>query len=163
MTPPSSETATTPLPLSSPISANSLPSNPFVMLPIGSTLAAPFFLVIEWIKATVSWLSMVGLVFGMQARSTNPPLAAALVPVSIVSASSFPGSRRWTCISIKPGETIFPLTSMTLSPLWGIFLPISAILPLSIRMSDTLFTPLDGSITRPPLSNNFIFSRLLLR
>ena len=40
----------------------------------------------------------------MQAIEVNPPASAAAVPVAIVSSSSRPGSRRWTCMSIKPGR-----------------------------------------------------------
>ena len=36
--------------------------------------------------------------------AVNPPRAAARLPVSIVSASSRPGSRRWTWRSTKPGR-----------------------------------------------------------
>ena len=34
----------------------------------------------------------------------KPPASAAAVPVAIVSSSSRPGSRRWTCMSIRPGR-----------------------------------------------------------
>jgi len=39
--------------------------------------------------------------------------AAARAPVSIVSACSMPGSRRWTCMSMKPGATMAPRASKT--------------------------------------------------
>ena len=42
----------------------------------------------------------------------KPPARAAAVPVAMVSSSSRPGSRRWTCMSISPGETIFPAASI---------------------------------------------------
>ena len=38
----------------------------------------------------------------------NPPAAAARDPLSMVSACSKPGSRRCTCMSMKPGATIMP-------------------------------------------------------
>ena len=41
--------------------------------------------------------------FGMQAMAVKPPAAAAAVPVSRVSFSGRPGSRRWTWTSIQPG------------------------------------------------------------
>src|ERR1035441_1718280 len=43
----------------------------------------------------------------------NPPAAAAREPLSMVSACSNPGSRRCTCISMKPGATIIPVASNT--------------------------------------------------
>ncbi len=66
-------------------------------------------------NSTVAWVSIGGSVLGMQAIEVNPPARAAAVPVSIVSSSSRPGSRRWTCMSIRPGETILPEASMTCS------------------------------------------------
>ena len=44
----------------------------------------------------------------MQQMDVNPPAAAAREPVSMVSACSMPGSRRCTCMSMKPGATIMP-------------------------------------------------------
>ena len=41
----------------------------------------------------------------------NPPATAAALPVAIVSLSSRPGSRRWTCGSISPGQTIRPVAA----------------------------------------------------
>ena len=43
-----------------------------------------------------STVSGTGLVFGIAQIVVNPPLAAAFVPVSIVSLCSPPGSRKWT-------------------------------------------------------------------
>ena len=48
--------------------------------------------------------SCAGSVFGIATIAVNPPSAAARLPVSIVSASSRPGSRRWTWRSTKPGD-----------------------------------------------------------
>ena len=58
-------------------------------------------------------LSFTGLVFGMQQMDVKPPAAAAREPLSMVSACSKPGSRRCTCISMKPGATIMPVASNT--------------------------------------------------
>ena len=44
----------------------------------------------------------------MQQMEVNPPAAAAREPLSMVSACSKPGSRRCTCMSMKPGATIMP-------------------------------------------------------
>ena len=54
---------------------------------------------------THSCESMVGVVFGMQHTEVNPPAAAAAVPEAIVSLYVCPGSRKWTCRSMKPGAT----------------------------------------------------------
>ena len=48
-------------------------------------------------------LSLTGVVFGMQATAVKPPATAAAVPVATVSLCSWPGSRRCTCMSMKPG------------------------------------------------------------
>ena len=49
----------------------------------------------------------------MHATDVIPPRpSAAADPVLIVSSSSAPGSRRWTCMSISPGQTIIPAASM---------------------------------------------------
>ena len=45
--------------------------------------------------------------------AVKPPSAAARLPVSMVSASSRPGSRRCTCRSTKPGVTMQPVASRT--------------------------------------------------
>ena len=45
----------------------------------------------------------------MQTMEVNPPRAAAAVPVAMVSLADCPGSRRWTCKSIKPGTNQFSL------------------------------------------------------
>ena len=59
-------------------------------------------------------LSFTGFVFGMQQTEVKPPAFAAAVPVAIVSLYSKPGSRRCTCMSIRPGTTSLPAASMTL-------------------------------------------------
>ena len=52
--------------------------------------------------------SLTGSVFGMQATAVKPPATADAVPVATVSLCSWPGSRRWTWMSISPGATIQP-------------------------------------------------------
>ena len=47
--------------------------------------------------------SSAGSVLGMATTAVNPPSAAAREPVSTVSASSRPGSRRCVCRSTSPG------------------------------------------------------------
>ena len=58
-------------------------------------------------------LSLTGLVFGMQATAVKPPATAAATPVATVSLCSCPGSRRWTCMSMRPGQTMNPLGTST--------------------------------------------------
>ena len=53
-------------------------------------------------------LSFTGLVFGMHATAVKPPATAEATPVATVSLCSWPGSRRCTCMSMKPGQTIKP-------------------------------------------------------
>ncbi len=57
--------------------------------------------------------SSAGSVFGMHATAVKPPATAAAAPVAIVSLCVCPGSRRWTCMSMKPGATIAPAASTT--------------------------------------------------
>src|SRR2546430_4745539 len=52
---------------------------------------------------TAAWLSVTGSVFGMAHTAVNPPATAARVPLAMVSTSSFPGSRKCTCTSTRPG------------------------------------------------------------
>src|SRR2546425_7872934 len=54
----------------------------------------------------------------MQQTAVKPPAAAARVPLAIVSLYSWPGSRRCTCMSMKPGHTHVPAASITAAP-WG--------------------------------------------
>src|ERR1700691_4262356 len=55
--------------------------------------------------------STTGIVLGMVQTEVNPPAAAAAVPVAIVSFCAWPGSRRCTCRSMKPGATMSPRAS----------------------------------------------------
>ena len=60
-----------------------------------------------------------GSVLGMQTTAVQPPSAAARAPVSIVSASSRPGSRKCTWMSTRPGATTQPSASSTSAPADG--------------------------------------------
>ena len=68
-----------------------------------------------------------------------PPLAAASVPVAIVSLCSAPGSRKWTCKSTKPGKTTLSETSIIS---W-----------LSGAILDSIFTTFSAFIKISALSN----------
>jgi hypothetical protein len=81
--------------------------------------------------------------------------AAARLPVSIVSASSRPGSRRCTCRSTKPGLTTRPAASITRSSATGaIASPTSEIEPSVILMSPVR-SPV-GSMIRAPVTSRLI-------
>ena len=73
-----------------------------------------------WDPANVSplaaALSTAGSVVGMAPTAVWPPRAAAREPLSTVSASSCPGSRRWVCRSTSPGATRQPSASRTVAP-----------------------------------------------
>ncbi len=77
-----------------PILDNSSPFCPFVIAPIGKTCITPSLCAFNLIYSTIISLSHTGLVFGMQQIVVNPPFAALLVPVAIVSLYSYPGSRK---------------------------------------------------------------------
>ncbi len=63
--------------------------------------------------ATTAASSSGGSVFGITTTAVNPPSAAARAPVSMVSASSSPGSRKCTWRSTRPGATTQPSASST--------------------------------------------------
>ena len=66
--------------------------------------------------ATTAGSSSGGVVFGIATTAVKPPSAAARAPVSTVSASSMPGSRRCTWRSTSPGATTQPDASSVSSP-----------------------------------------------
>ncbi len=103
--------ATTPAFFKPPMGANSSPAMPLVIAPLTKTFTAPSRSARSWMSATVPAESIAGDVLGMQTTEVKPPRAAAAVPVAIFSLAVWPGSRKWTCRSIRPGETIFPLAS----------------------------------------------------
>src|SRR4051794_18430549 len=105
-------------------------------------------------------LSFTGDVFGMHATAVNPPATAAAVPVATVSLCSCPGSRRWTCMSIKPGQRTSPSGILTtvVSESTVRSRPTRAPRAPSIITSNAPSRPFTGSTTRPPLSSRFIFN-----
>src|SRR5579883_164947 len=85
----------------------------------------------------------------------NPPAAAARDPVSIVSACSKPGSRRCTCMSIKPGAATRPVASRTSAAFaTAMFAPTPRMTPSSIHTSATPSRPEPGSMTLPFLMSS---------
>src|ERR1051325_1746971 len=148
---PSSLTATAPASTSSPNSVSCSPFWPIDTAAIGETRAFPARAAWRSTKPTVAWLSVTGSVLGIAQTAVNPPAAAAIAPVAIVSACSKPGSRRCTWMSMSPGATTLPAASMTLAPGWaGMFRPTASIRPSRMRTSARSSLPRGGSITRPP-------------
>src|SRR5207245_9589184 len=80
----------------------------FEIAPVGKAFTHAMAEARSLIHAIVPGLSGTGDVFGMQTTVVNPPAAAARAPESIVSLWLNPGSRRCTCMSIRPGATINP-------------------------------------------------------
>lgn len=91
--------------------------------------------------------SMAGVVLGMAKMAVYPPRAAPRAPVSTVSASSLPGSRRWLCTSTSPGATMQPVAPSVRSASRSD--PTAAMRPSTITTSATC-DPV-GSMSRPPL------------
>ena len=60
--------------------------------------------------------STTGSVLGIATTATKPPAAAARVPESRSSLCSWPGTRRCTCGSTKPGNRCRPSPSSTSAP-----------------------------------------------
>lgn len=96
-------------------------------------------------------LSFTGEVFGMQATAVKPPVTADRVPVATVSLCSWPGSRRCTCMSIRPG-VITRLEGMetTTVPACLQVLTDAGNAVALMRMSYTPSRPLAGSTTVRP-------------
>ena len=109
---PSSEKPTAPARGMRPISASSSPWRPLETAPTGKTRQRPVRSACLKMNSTIASSSIAGVVFGMHTTVVKPPATAASVPVAMVSASSCPGSRRWTWGSIRPGQTRQPSASM---------------------------------------------------
>ena len=97
--------------------------------------------------------STTGSVFGIAATRQKPPAAADRVPVSRSSLCSWPGVRRWTCGSTKPGNSVRPAPSTSSQPAGASIAPgspISAIRPSRTSTSRGASMPARGSSTRAP-------------
>ena len=154
---PSSLKPMTPDWASSHISANSLPALPLLTQPMGKTLTILASLAFFKTYSTTLALSTAGLVLGMAQMVVKPPLAAAWTPVAIVSLSSYPGSRRCVCTSMKPGQATSPRPSMTrqsggTSPS-RTGSPTCCTRPSMSRRSPVLSMPADGSSKRASRTN----------
>src|SRR5438128_9081669 len=146
---PSSLNIRTPAATISPISARVSPANPFVIAPTGNTSARPALTARSRTSCTTAALSVTGSVLAIGATAVKPPSAAALVPVSIVSLCSWPGSRRCVCISTRPGAITNPSQSRTSLP-EAFTAPTAAISPPSTSTSVVSSRPLAGSTTLAP-------------
>ena len=107
---PSSVNMRTPRRTNSAMGASSEPRRPMVMAAEGYTsqqAPAPS----SCTSRTTAAQSVGGSVLGMATTAVNPPRAAPREPVSMVSASSRPGWRRWACRSTSPGATMQPEAS----------------------------------------------------
>ena len=109
-------------------------------------------------NSTTLGSSTTGSVLAMQQTAVKPPAAAAAVPVAIVSFSSFPGSRRWVWISMKPGARSIPDASRTGRSVVTLFCQaISAISPLrTSRQPVRIFPPSGSAIFAPAIQNSFL-------
>ncbi len=147
---PSSLNAMQPAVASSPSSARSLPCRPLVTQPMGSTRASALSAARSSTYSTVPRLSIAGSVLGMAQTVVKPPRTAALVPVSMVSLYSNPGSRRCVWRSMKPGATTRPRASNTRAPAASMPRPTAATRPSRISTSPpSRSTPMAGSMMWP--------------
>src|SRR5579875_1065456 len=136
---PSSLTATMPASFIAAISASASPLLPTDAAPMGHTRTL----------AVAEARSFTGCVLGMQQTAVKPPRAADFVPVSMVSESSPPGSRKWQCRSMNPGATKSPEASRISAPCSERFAPTLEIRPPSSNTSSAASVLLAGSRTRP--------------
>src|SRR6478735_2510978 len=108
--------------------------------------AASAAVLINWI---VPALSAGGDVLGMHTTVVKPPAAPAWEPVRIVSLWVWPGSRKWTWMSTRPGHTTRPLASMTLADFFCAGERLFTNLPSAMKTSPLASRFEAGSITRP--------------
>ena len=94
-----------------PRSARASPARPTVTAPTGCTSHQPASRPSRHTCSTTPAVSAVGVELAIARTEVKPPIAAARVPVSTVSASSLPGWRRWVCRSTSPGSSTRPAQS----------------------------------------------------
>ena len=99
-----------------PSSARRWPPSPTVTAPTGKTSQCPASRPSRHTCSTTPAVSATGSVLAIACTAVKPPSAAARVPVSTVSASSRPGSRRWVCRSTSPGSATRPSASTISAP-----------------------------------------------
>src|SRR5439155_11878793 len=152
---PSSDAATAPASTRSSISVSVSPIWPRVTAATGKTRACPDSRARRITYSIRGRSSSGGTVLGMHATAVKPPRAAARVPVSIVSFSSWPGSRKCTWMSTRPGQITAPWTGSTSTSGFdltsaGASSPRPAMRPFAIQRSWTRSIPRAGSRTLPP-------------
>src|SRR5579875_113496 len=132
---PSSLTATMPASFIAAISASASPLLPTDAAPMGHTRTLAVAAARSTIPRVTEARSFTGCVLGMQQTAVKPPRAADFVPVSMVSESSPPGSRKWQCRSMNPGATKSPEASRISAPCSERFAPTLEIRPPSSNTS----------------------------
>src|SRR5580658_9418501 len=145
---PSSVIATTPARFREPMGDSVSPFIPIVIVPVGSTLTTASRRTASWMNWMVPALSAGGVVFGMQTTVVKPPAAAALEPVNIVSLWVWPGSRKWTWMSTRPGDATSPRASIFLALFRLAAGRRATNLPSSAKRSPTESRFAAGSMTR---------------
>ena len=92
------------------------PASPIVIEPTGNTSAFPAARPNAAMWAARATESVTGSVLAIAKTAVKPPRAAQAVPLATVSDASKPGSRRWVCMSTKPGSASSPSASITSAP-----------------------------------------------
>jgi hypothetical protein len=87
----------------------------------------------------------------MHTTVVNPPAAAARVPVAIVSLWVWPGSRKCTWMSTRPGQATSPVASITRARFFSAAGSELTIRPFLTNRSSTASRLVAGSMTRAPL------------
>src|SRR5688572_26111589 len=128
------------------------------MAPAGKTSQSPAFSASAMTSNTIAAWSATGSVFGMAQTAVKPPTAAALAPVSTISLSSRPGSRRCAWRSTNPGASTWPSQSNTSAPSAPTSPPTEAISESSTRTSVIPSCPEAGSTSRPSRNKTFATS-----
>ena len=118
-----------------PSSASRSPASPTVTAPTGRTSTQPAARPRLWTCSTTPAVSATGVLLAIACTAVKPPSAAARVPVSTVSASSRPGSRRCVWTSTMPGRAMRPSASMTVTPSVEISVPRAAMTPSRMNRS----------------------------
>src|SRR5215475_2504627 len=143
--------ATAPARCKRPISVISSPLSARVMAAMMCTLTTALSRARRWMKSTNATWSMTGWVSGITTMVVTPPAAAAWLAVFRVSRCSWPGSPVNTCMSMIPGQSTWPLQSITVAPSGALrrrWAPRSAITPARTNSPPGSSLPEAGSIKR---------------
>ena len=136
--------------VSSAMSVSTSPFKPRVSAPSGNTRAKCSFSARNLSMSTKPGSSSTGSVLGGQTKLVTPPATAAAISLSSMRACSWPGSRKRTDKSTKPGATMQPLASMVrLGAKSLATAPMAMMRPAAMATSARSSRPLAGSTTRP--------------